>query len=388
MGLTINRRIRINGTYKNEDIKINSLQECLSYVNLHVNEKYISFNDDVTLFINNAILNNTQISYKKFHRKIKELTGGKKSKFQLLFWTNRGYSEDDANEMIRIIQKSNSNKFLNKKKLNPELYKSYNTTQIGYWIKKGYTEDEAKALVKQRQTTFTLQKCMIKYGEEEGIKIYNKRNEQWINSRNKSLKNGNWSLIDQGNSFNTYIQKYGETWLIHFIKYLRNKKCKESYINICESANIHKDDLLNYVLGLTYDIAKFYFICGPINFILNKNSIELKELWCKHNNVKFISTRYGNVSYINGNYYQSTGEYEIGMFLEEKKIKFDVHVQYPKSNRLCDFYLYDYDIYIEYTGMNGKNYDDKKKELKDFNIIWSKDINFIKNEINEKICRN
>jgi hypothetical protein len=47
-------------------------------------------------------------------------------------------------------------------------------------------------------------------------------------------------------------------------------------------------------------------------------------------------------------------------------------------------------MYIEYMGMNGKSYYEKQKALNKlgFKIIWSSDINFIKNKINEKIQGN
>lgn len=47
-----------------------------------------------------------------------------------------------------------------------------NTNQVKYWVNKGYSEDEAKQKVSERQRTFTLEKCIEKYGEEEGTRRY------------------------------------------------------------------------------------------------------------------------------------------------------------------------------------------------------------------------
>lgn len=387
MGLIIRKRLRIDSSYEFVTLELFTIDECLSYVNLHVNEKYIAFNKDTIFYLENAIDSNIKISFKIFHRKIKELTGGYKSKFQYLFWINRGYTHDEAVEFVKNIQSKNSNKFINKRNKNPEQYTAYNTNQIGYWLKKGYTECQAKEMVKERQQTFSLNKCITKYGKEDGIVRFNERNTKWLDSRKSSLSKGVWNLSDQGLSFDNYVSRYGDNWLTHFIDHLYGRGRSQSYINICINVNKNKCDLLTYVLNLSYNIAKLYFICGPVNFILNKNSLELKELWCIHNNVKFITTKYGNISYVNGNFYQSTGEYEIGMYLEENKVKFDVHVPYPNSKRICDFYLEEYDMYIEYTGMGESNYKDKKIELTDHNIIWSKNINYIKEKINEKIRR-
>ena len=61
-------------------------------------------------------------------------------------------------------------------------------TRVEYWIAKGYSEEEAKELLRNRQTTFTLQKCIDKYGKEEGEKIFNDRQKRWLNSLKKNFE--------------------------------------------------------------------------------------------------------------------------------------------------------------------------------------------------------
>ena len=58
------------------------------------------------------------------------------------------------------------------------------TTSLQYWIDKGYSEDEARAKLSERQRTFTLEKCIAKYGEVEGRRIYEERQRKWIRSLN------------------------------------------------------------------------------------------------------------------------------------------------------------------------------------------------------------
>lgn len=52
-------------------------------------------------------------------------------------------------------------------------------TQLQYWINKGYTKTQAKKLLSERQTTFSKEICIEKYGEEKGIKRWNKRQSIW-----------------------------------------------------------------------------------------------------------------------------------------------------------------------------------------------------------------
>lgn len=61
-------------------------------------------------------------------------------------------------------------------------------TTIQYYLDKGYNEEVAKKMLYERQRTFTLEKCIEKYGDIEGIKIYNNRQNKWQNSLNT---NGN-----------------------------------------------------------------------------------------------------------------------------------------------------------------------------------------------------
>ena len=65
-----------------------------------------------------------------------------------------------------------------------------NTNQVKYWINKGYSEKEAKQKVSERQNTFTLEKCIDKYGVEEGTRIYIERQKNWSNTMEDKYKHG------------------------------------------------------------------------------------------------------------------------------------------------------------------------------------------------------
>jgi len=71
-------------------------------------------------------------------------------------------------------------------------------TTIGYYINQGHDEEIAKIMLSNRQRTFSLEKCIEKFGDIEGIKIYNNRQIKWQNSLNS---NGNmkcgYSAISQ-----------------------------------------------------------------------------------------------------------------------------------------------------------------------------------------------
>lgn len=68
-----------------------------------------------------------------------------------------------------------------------------NSTRIDYYLHRGLSQVEAEIALSERQTTFTLEKCIIKHGQEEGTKVWSERQEKW----SKSFKKQNFSKISQ-----------------------------------------------------------------------------------------------------------------------------------------------------------------------------------------------
>jgi hypothetical protein len=97
-----------------------------------------------------------------------------------------------------------------------------------YYLSKGYSEEESIELLKERQRTFTLEKCIEKYGKEKGYKRWLDRQENWQKSL---LDNGNikcgYSKISQ-DLFNGIIKHY-KIEDIPFVYYAI--KNKEYYIS-------------------------------------------------------------------------------------------------------------------------------------------------------------
>ena len=59
-------------------------------------------------------------------------------------------------------------------------------------MNKGYNEKEAKQKLSDRQKTFTLNKCVIKYGEIKGLEIWNDRQRKWSEKIEQKYKNGDF----------------------------------------------------------------------------------------------------------------------------------------------------------------------------------------------------
>lgn len=139
--------------------------------------------------------------------------------YTIIFYTDRGWTEEEAKQKIVSIQTSNANKFAKKRKLNPQLYDSSNSNQLKWWTKKGYSEDEAKMLLTERQKTFSKKSCIEKYGKENGIKIFNNRQKKWrkaIDEKYDKRTQAEWQRKG------AFFSKEASTLFVHFFKEYKN----------------------------------------------------------------------------------------------------------------------------------------------------------------------
>lgn len=88
-------------------------------------------------------------------------------------------------------------------------YKKTNPTFIEYYLNKGMTQKEAEQALKERQATFSKKKCIEKYGEKEGLKKLEERNNKWINSLKE---NNDWDELSKKKAITleNMIVKYGK----------------------------------------------------------------------------------------------------------------------------------------------------------------------------------
>jgi hypothetical protein len=93
------------------------------------------------------------------------------SPFSSAFYVNRGHTLEEAGDLANR-KKEETNKSRD------ESNGYWNRPQ--YWINKGHTEEEAKVIVSKKQSTFSKEKCIEKYGEEEGLRVWSARQEKWL----------------------------------------------------------------------------------------------------------------------------------------------------------------------------------------------------------------
>lgn len=108
------------------------------------------------------------------------------------FWMKKGFTEEESIKRAAEVCEKNRKKF--REKLDSgEIEKGWNNTTIEYYLKQGNTLDEAKILVSERQRTFTLEKCISKYGVEIGYAKWKARQEKWF----KNYRKKSYSFVSQ-----------------------------------------------------------------------------------------------------------------------------------------------------------------------------------------------
>lgn len=138
---------------------------------------------------------------------------GKYSPFSENFIKYEGLSKEEKEEKVKEM-------FENRTERKPE----DNYCRLEYFMKFTDNIEEAKKLYSERQCTFSYEKCVEKYGEEEGQKRWKKRQKKWLSSYKKL----NYSKISQELFWKLYENIKNDFDEIYFATLDNNKKLDES----------------------------------------------------------------------------------------------------------------------------------------------------------------
>jgi hypothetical protein len=126
------------------------------------------------------------------------------------------------------------------------------TTQLEYWLKQTNGDiEKASELLSKRQTTFSLEICIEKHGEEKGREIWKARQEKW----SKSNKRTNYSQVSQ-RLFNEIMEVLPENLKESVYYATHNRPEMESYQN------------KEYILNVENTTIRPDFICLAVGKII------------------------------------------------------------------------------------------------------------------------
>lgn len=103
----------------------------------------------------------------------------------ILYYINKGFSEEESVQMLKEHQskcgiKRKNMSELEKRTLSPRC--------VEFYLAKGMTQDQAQEAVAQFQTSFSKEKCVERYGEEEGLRVFIDRQARWQDSLNRKTE--------------------------------------------------------------------------------------------------------------------------------------------------------------------------------------------------------
>lgn len=272
------------------------------------------------------------------------------------YWLKKGYSLNDAIDKAILTKKSNNMKgssVKNKTSIN-------NNKTTDYWLVRGYDEESAKNIISNNQSTFSLEKCVEKYGEYDGRDRWIKRQEKW----QKSLhENNDMYVINKSKCVYSimigkekddivnfllnlgYINPIVCLNLNDFLCYVKKMILENPYYEFCSAEYVfNKIKMYVYYFIQMDDYYLIEFIKYNINFKINEKF--------KYSVGKITSYR----MYTDEGYYlRSSNEISFYLLCNKYDIEFIYESCYTNSSLKYDFYLPSYDIYVEIAGLLNDN---------------------------------
>lgn len=214
------------------------------------------------------------------------------SSWHIKFWLKKGYSQEEAEIKLKEHHNKNGNALKNKllrDDIFKEEFKNKCTTSLRYWIDQGFSKEKAKDKLKERQNTFSLEKCIEKYGEEEGLKRFNKRQEKWQNTLNsksdeekleinkkKMFNNSGFSNISQ-ELFNEIYKEFKDNDI--FYHTLNNEIILYDKLY----NNIYRYDYVDFTTRKVIEFNGDFWHCNPLtyneNYFHTFNKKLAKDIW-------------------------------------------------------------------------------------------------------------
>jgi hypothetical protein len=205
------------------------------------------------------------------------------SPFCVDYWLDKGLTILDSKGKITELQTSNVNKFNELKRNNPNLYADIFETKIEYWLKKGYSVEESKIKLSERQSTFSLEKCTQKYGDEEGKTRFTERQNKWLNSllNNDNMVIG-YSKISQ-ELFYKLLESYDidDRQNVHFATHNKEYKLEkdEGGVWLYDFTDLKQNKIIEFHGDMYHGNPKQYKSNDYPNVF--KKTITAQEIWDK-----------------------------------------------------------------------------------------------------------
>jgi hypothetical protein len=185
-----------------------------------------------------------------------------------------------------------------------------------------------------------------------------------------------------------YYHKNYPNWIDKFIK--DNSYKDENTIRNLLNFKDYKEMIIYMIDNYRITDINIYLQSKLISYFYKTTHKEMFNFLV--NSEPTIKSKYGHIRYFNNHICRSDAEFLLAKFLIDNNIKYEYEKKYENTLKRYDFYLNDFDFYIEYTGMQKNSicntkYKEKQKFCLDNNIncIFSNNIKEIKTKILDEI---
>lgn len=162
-------------------------------------------------------------------------------------------------------------------------------TNIEYYINRGMSEEEAKQALHNRQSTFSLEKCIKKYGSEKGKLVWQERQDKWITTLYNKF-NKNW--IAQSEIAKEFINK-----LMLKLNITDKNKCTELSLRDNKNKKTYSFDF--YYNNILIEFNGDYWHGNPKIYSSNKvfsrhgNDLKITDIWTRDKKKKEFAESLG-----------------------------------------------------------------------------------------------
>jgi hypothetical protein len=207
------------------------------------------------------------------------------------YWIQRGYPEIEAQKLASNT-KDNNNKSGAKSSVTTSVRRVTSKRCTEYYTSRGYSEEEAKDLISEGQKYFSKEICIKNYGEETGIKIWQDRQDRWqttLNSKSEEEK----SRINRLKISKGITVSAAEKYILNELRIL--------FPNIIHQFTLFESDKKQYIYDIVYNnkIIEYngdFWHCNPSkypsDFINPRTKIRAQDKWAKDSvKIKFAESQ-------------------------------------------------------------------------------------------------
>jgi hypothetical protein len=277
------------------------------------------------------------------------------------YWLEKGYGLDDAIALAKEKKDYNNKKGARKTaNRSDQQHRTNSKMCIEYWLSY-HKNDKEKAQssldshrVTLNSTIFSLENCIKKYGVDKGTNVWNTRQVNWQKTLNEKQN------IEEINKLKS--ASYDSLICNHKLSHEEAMRRLKLRLKVTIT-----DDIKEYCVMLKKQAQD----CFTHEFLYKKQSMSQLQIFrlytieeftkflldndlgdCITQNDKIHKNKHGHyVMKTEKGYLRSSYEIMFYNKLIDNNIEFEIEKLYKKSSMRCDFYLTDYDMYVEIAPM-------------------------------------